>query len=232
MDERRRNDLWRRLDGPETDTLWDRVRTACALVRHHVAVDAVAVSTSGPGWGTTVGTDQWVEQLEDYQHTLGEGPSPEVLRSGLAVLVPDVRTKRSMWPVFTEEAAARALAAVFAVPIPDLHHNPIGTLTLYRRSTGPLSTAELRHTAVMAGFIAKLLELDDHPEEPVVVRSRRATVAAAVDKLVDMHAISRDNALVLLRAHAFVQDRPLHQIAGTVVDQDPPWSPLNDRAED
>jgi hypothetical protein len=221
MDERRGHDLWRRLggDGPETDNLWDRVSTLCEMVRQHAHVDAVAASVSCRGWGATVATDQWAEQLEDYQHTVGEGPGPEVSRSGLAVLVPDVLTRRNRWPIFTERATASGLAAVFAVPVPDAHSNPIGTLTLYRRTTGPLSTAELRHTAVMAGFTAKLVELDDDPADPQALNSRRATMAAATELLATRHAITRDDALVLLRAHAYVQDRPPHRIAEAVVDQ-------------
>jgi hypothetical protein len=190
------------------------------MVLHHVDVDAVAVSISGRGWGTVVATDQWAERLEEYQHTLGEGPSQDVVETGLAVLAPDVLAKRSHWPVFTERAAASGLAAVFAVPAPDARSNPIGTLTLYRRTPGPLSTTEIRHTAVMAGFAAKLIELDDDPADPKAMHSRRMIVGAATDLLADRHGIARDDALVLLRAHAFVQDRPLHCIADAVVNRD------------
>lgn len=230
MDERRRHDHRQRMgtDRPETDTIWDRVSTVCAMVREYVHVDAVAVSIPGQVWGTTVATDQWAEQLEEYQYTLGEGPGPTVVESGLAMLVPDLSTKRNRWPVFTERAAGSGLAAVFAVPVPDPHSNPIGTLTLYRRATGPLSTAELRHTAVLAGFTAKLVELDDDLADPATIHSRRATVAAAAGLLADRHAITRDDALVLLRAHAYVQDRPLHQIAEAVANQGLWWNSLDD----
>ncbi|MFL6121522.1 GAF and ANTAR domain-containing protein [Actinophytocola sp.] len=217
MDERRGDDLWRQLEleGPETDTVWDRLRTSCLMVRQHVHVDAVAATITCGGLGTTVATDRWAEELEDYQHTLGEGPVPEVVRSGLAVLAPDVRRKRSRWPVFTGRAAVHGLAAVFTVPLPDTRGNPLGTLTLYRRTTGQLSTAELRHTAVMAGFMAKLVDLDDSLREPVTTR-----ISAAADLLATRHAMSREDALVLLRAHAYVRDRPLHEIADAVVDED------------
>jgi hypothetical protein len=221
MGERRRHDLWRRLRpvGPEDETVWDRVGTACEMVLHHVRADAVAVSVSCRGLEHTVATDTWAERLEDYQHTLGEGPVPDVLQSGLAVFAPDLLPKASRWPVFTTRAAANTVRAMFAVPLPDARSNPIGVLTLYRRTTGPLSTTELRHTAVMAGFIAKLIELDDEAPDPDAVRGRRTMVAAATELLAVRHAISRDDALVLLRAHAYVQDRPLHDIAEAVVTQ-------------
>lgn len=212
MDERRL--------GLGNGTVWDRVGTACAMVLDHAHVDAAAVSIPCQDWGTTVATDQWAERLEDYQRTLGEGPSPEVIQSGLAVLAPDVLTKQHRWPIFIERAAAGGLAAAFAIPIPDAHSNPIGTLTLYRRTTGPLSMPELRHTAIMAGFIAKLIELDDDPLDPLTLRDRRATIAAAADLLATRHKVSRDDALVLLRAHAYVQDRPPHDIAEAMLNQD------------
>lgn len=208
MDERRQ-DLW---TAPES--VWDRVRTACAMVRDHVRVDAVAVSTGRHGSVTHVATHPWAEELEEYQYILGEGPGQDVVQTGLAVLAPDMSTRRHRWPAFTEKAA-NTVAAAFAVPIPDTHSNPLGTLTLYRRTTGPLSTAELRHTAVIAGFTAKLIELDDVP-----VPDRHAVISVATDQLATRHAVSREDALVLLRAHAFVQDRPLHQIAEAVVSKD------------
>jgi hypothetical protein len=221
MGERRRHDLWRRLRpvAPADETVWDRVSTACEMVLHHVRIDAVAVSVSCRGLEHTVATDQWAEQLEDYQHTLGEGPVPDVLQSGLAVLAPDLLAKANRWPVLTTRAAANTVAAVFAVPLPDTRSNPVGVLTLYRRTTGPLSTAELRHTAVMAGFIAKLIELDDEPPDPEGVRGRRAMLGAATELLATRHTITREDALVLLRARAYVQDRPLHHIAEAVVNQ-------------
>jgi hypothetical protein len=212
MDERRGQDLWRRLDGPEHDQL----RTVCVMVQYHVAVDAVAMSTSGRGWVTTVATDEWATRLEEYQHTLGEGPTTDVERSGLAVLTPDLRTTWRHWPVFTERATASSLAAVFAVPIPDTHGNPIGTLTLYRRTPGPLSTAELRHLAVMADFAATLIDARRDAVEPAATHLDVATGLIAA-----RHAVSREDALVLLRAHAYVQDRPLHAIAEAILGEDP-----------
>lgn len=222
MDERRRHEP-RRLgpDAPDGDGAWDRVRTVCELVRHHVLVDAVAVSIAHGRWATTVATDEWAERLEEYQHTVGDGPSAAVVASGLAVLAPDVLARRSRWPVFAERAAAQGLAAVFAVPVPRADSSPLGTLTLYRRSTGALSVSELRHTAVMAGFTAKLIELDDVADS-AAVRGRLATIVAATDALALRHTVTRDDALVLLRARAYAQDRPVHEVAAAVVDRDPP----------
>jgi ANTAR domain len=216
MDERRRHDLWRQL-GLENDNAWDRVSTACAMVLHHVHVDAVAVSC--PGWETRVTTDSWAEQLEEYQYVLGEGPGPDVVQTGLGMLVPDVSARAHRWPAFAERAAASNLAAVFAFPVQDTDSKPMGALVLYRRTTGRLSTAELRHTAVMAGFTAKLLEQDTDQPEVTILRSRRATIAAATDLLATRHGVNRDDALVLLRAHAFVRDQPLHLVAEAVVDR-------------
>jgi hypothetical protein len=195
----------------------------CVMVQYHVAVDAVAMSTSGRGWVTTVATDEWATRLEEYQHTLGEGPTTDVERSGLAVLTPDVHTKWRHWPVFTERATASALAAVFAVPIPDAYGNPIGTLTLYRRTPGPLSMSELRHLAVMAGFAATLIESRRDALEPAATHLDAATGLIAA-----RHAVSREDALVLLRAHAYVQDRPLHAIVEAVLGEDLDHTSLDD----
>jgi len=220
MDKRRRHDQWRQgSDGPRNDTVWDRVSTACAMVLHHVRVDAVAVSIPGRGWGAAVATDLWAERLEEYQHTLGEGPTQDVIQTGLAVLVPDLLAKQHRWPVFAEKAAANNLAAVFAVPVPDANTNPIGALTLYRRTTGPLLTKEVRDAAVMAGFTAKLIELDDDPRPPRPGQDHHSTVATATALLAARHSITPDDAFALLRAHAYAQDRPLHHIAEAVINK-------------
>ena len=72
----------------------------------------------------------------------------------------------------------------------------------------------------MAGFTAKMIELDEDPADPRALRDRRATIAAATELLATRHTISPADALVLLRAHAYVQDQPPHLIAEAVVNQD------------
>jgi hypothetical protein len=204
---------------PRDEDLWGHILTACKLVLYHVNVDAVAVSIPSRVWRTVVATDQWAEQLEDHQTTLGEGPSSDVIQTGLGVLAPDLHARRNRWPVFAEAATVNALAAAFSLPILRAEAIPIGALTLYRRTSGPLTTAELRHTAVMASFITKLVDRGDDPPATDTVHDRHSTVSAATDLLSARHAITRENAQVLLRAHAFAHDRPLLLVAEAVIDE-------------
>jgi ANTAR domain len=80
-----------------------------------------------------------------------------------------------------------------------------------------LSTTEIRHAAVLAGFTAKLMKLDDGFPPPSPRHDRHLTVRAATDLLAARLAITPDDALVLLRAHAYAHDRPLHHIAEAVI---------------
>ncbi|TDV57641.1 GAF domain-containing protein [Actinophytocola oryzae] len=221
MDERRNAGLWRLVaGGSEDDDVWDRVRLACEIVVHHVNVDAAAVTIVCGEFGVVMATDEWADRLEDYQHTLGEGPGVEVVRSGLAVLVPDTRARRHLWPAFSEGAVAGSLAAVFAFPVTDTDANTIGALTLYRRSGGALTSRELRHVAVMVGFVAKLIELNDGPLDVNLKQDRYTTISAATKLLANRHEIDPNDALALLRAHAYAHDRPLNAIAAAVLTEE------------
>lgn len=214
MDERGRDDFRRPgLPGPRNDGTEDHITTACEGLLQHVAVDAVAVSVSCRGRKTVLASDWWAEQLEEHQYVVGEGPTPDVIETGLGVLVPDLRTKRGQWPVFTDAAATLALAAAFTFPLLHAETSPIGALTLYRRTSGPLSTAELRYAVVTAHFLAKVVALTDLDALP----DHHLLVTMASDLLASRHAISQDDALVIMRAHAFAQDCPLHDIAEAVV---------------
>lgn len=85
------------------------------------------------------GTDPLIEELEDLQISLGEGPCIEAVRTGYPVHVPDLGGRRaSGWREYADQALARGVRALFAFPL-RAGGTPIGALDLYRMDPGALS---------------------------------------------------------------------------------------------
>lgn len=123
----------------------------CDLAVLLVDVDAAAISLRVcEGCEELVAaSDPWAQALEELQYTLGEGPGVEALVALRLVTVTDVRVDGGRWPGFATSAAADGLVSVFAFPI-DPAGTRLGTLDLYRRRSGELSTEQLTDAAMLA----------------------------------------------------------------------------------
>ena len=103
-------------------------------------------------------TDQVSEQLAELQQMLGEGPCHDVLTAAAPVLAPDLRDTGSSrrWPAFAPEARRTGAAAIFAFPLV-IGAIRAGVIGLYRVSTGPLSSLQLRDCLLLADTATVLL---------------------------------------------------------------------------
>jgi len=120
-----------------------------ALVERICEVSVARLGVSGAGMCLVAGrrhqvivhgTDPLIQELEDLQVTLGQGPCIEAVRSGQPVLAPSLAEDRPpSWDRYAEQALARGVRALFAFP---LHAGPtrFGSLDLYRLTPGPLDT--------------------------------------------------------------------------------------------
>ena len=109
-------------------------------------------------------------RFEKLQTQIGEGPCLSAYRSGMAVVVPDLRG-RHPFGAFGPAALAAGLAAVFTFP---LRHNAgqLGALDLYRDTPGPLSPGDMEAAQTLADVTVAYLanaqarsELQDASEQ-------------------------------------------------------------------
>ncbi len=215
-------------------------RVAAALTAgeddpNHVLCAAVAalVRVSGAGvvlisGGRTLGnvcvSDPVAEAVEEVQYTLGEGPCVDACHSKQMVLVPDLAEAAIVrWPGFRVAAQAQGIRAAFGFPLL-IETVCIGALNLYNHQPGELSHEQLADAVVAAEVAGRIVlgwqavagpgslawQLEQVPVHRAVVHQAAGIVSVQA-------AISVDDALVLLRAHAFANDRGITHVADDVV---------------
>jgi len=211
------------------DTMDDRVLAMriCRACVDGLDVDGAAISllTAAAARQTLAATDATAELLEDLQFTLNEGACMEAARTGNPVLVGDLRHSGEVerWPMFAAAVMERsAVRAVFALPLQWGAVN-LGVLDLYRLQPGALDDAQLRDAFAAADAAAlMMLGLRTDPDQggggwldhAVAHRAEIHQAAGMVSVQLD---VTTDEALARMRAHAFVHDRLLIDVARDVV---------------
>ena len=196
-----------------------------------VAKDVIGVSGAGvmlmlgdTQLGSLCTTNAVSTLIEELQFTLGEGPCVDAHIQSQAVLEPNLTEPTTpRWLAFSPQAVDAGVRAVFAFPL-RVGTVALGALDLYRDSPGPLSDDQHADALVMAGVVAKWVlgvqakaapgavaeELEQDADFQFVVHE--AAGAVSVQLGVDV-----TEALVRLRAYAFVNDRLLRDVAQDVV---------------
>jgi GAF domain len=197
------------------------------LCVHTLPVSGAGLSLmtdAGPA-GTVVATDGPALELEELQFTLGEGPCVDASRTGRPVLQPDLaRTAPRRWPAFASGASHAGLGAVFALPL-CVGAIRVGVLDLYRDTVGVLSPTDLGDALAFAdAATALMLHLQaqavgtDLALDSLAVLDDRAEVHQATG-VISVHAgVSLAEALVLLRARAYAEQRPIRALARDILD--------------
>jgi hypothetical protein len=189
---------------------------------------AISLLTGSPSRETLWASDPTAEMLEDLQFTLNEGACMQAASTGSPVLVPNLNdsTEALRWPVFAAAVSEQTDAvALFALPLQWGTVN-LGVLDLYRRTPGGLSPEQSRD-AISAADVAALMMLGVRTEpgdgdgdgggwlDPAV--SSRAEVHQATGMVLAQLEVSAEVALARMRAHAFVEQRLLIDVARDVV---------------
>ena len=195
---------------------------------------AAAVSGADGAWLTAMSaparrvlvhaTGPQAAELEELQFTVGEGPCVEAFTAGMPVLVPDLGADGwgARWPGFTVAAEQTGAAAVFAFPLAQGAIR-IGVLGLYRGAAGPLGPEGLADVLVCADAALLLLlntrsGTDRHGQpDGDGWHGHHSRVYQATGMVSVQRGVGLEEALALLRAHAFAHDLPLGEVAARVV---------------
>ena len=224
---------WRPLEWPRSSVVQIESASGTDLPAGLVRLCARTVPVSGVGLalmtddgpaGTVAATDGTAIQLEELQFSLGEGPCVDASRTGRPVLQPDLaRTAQTRWPAFAAGAEAAGLVAVFAFPL-RVGAIRLGALDLYRNTAGVLTDQELADALCFADAATTLLlHLQaraagwDPPEDSLMVLDDRAEVHQATGVVSVQSAVSLHEALLMLRARAYVEQRPIGEVAVDVL---------------
>ena len=178
---------------------------------------SMTLASADPERLTVFSTDPVAARLEDLQDVLGEGPGFDAYRTRQAVSL-TLGAKDAPFRMFSDMAVrAAGEVTIHALPMRSAAQ-AVGVLTVYTEAGAelmrPLDDAQFLADAVGAALL----------EDPTTHASGdawldRARVHQATGMIVAQLGIGVDDALALLRAHAFAQETTMDDIATTVVDR-------------
>ncbi len=198
----------------------------CRAAAQDLPASGVAISLhidSGAS-GMAAASDAVSERVEELQFTLGEGPCVDAYTSRRPVLTDDLETAgAARWPGYAPAAAEHGVRAVFAFPLA-VGASCLGALDVYRSHAGPLSPQELAGALTFATYAtATLLKGQEQagPDQPPPgldgAFASRFEVHQAQGMLTVQLGVGLEEALVRLRAYAFVHGRSLVAVARDVL---------------
>ncbi|MGW4041421.1 GAF and ANTAR domain-containing protein [Streptomyces sp. NPDC004721] len=212
----------------------------CAVAVELLPVTGASVSLRGNGMPVRMGaSDAVAARLAEIQATLGDGPSMYAAEAGAPVLASDLTAGRDArrWPVFAQQAAEAGVRAVYSVPLGD-DAVCVGTLDLYGDAPHELSGRELHTARLVAGVMTLALmslPLDENDENDAAyeadvtgggageaswlraVAAEQDEVYQAIGMIMAQLGVGADEALALLRAHAFAESRTALDVAHEVI---------------
>ena len=181
---------------------------------------------------TVCATDEIAARLEDLQDVLGEGPGPDAYITGRMIRATLGERAARRWPAFAAAAHAElGPMAISAIPIqPGI--DVLGVLTLYQYPARPLEK-----DPTVAQFVADTLGAallrdgglqEDLGNGPW---SSQAQVHQAAGMVIAQLGVGPEDALALLRAHAYADGASMAVIARAVVERRLDFSREDDSRE-
>jgi hypothetical protein len=198
--------------------LAERLCEACRLI---LSVDAASITVSNDTSSriTLASTNEVAARLEDLQDVLGEGPCHDAFRTGQSVAASLDEEADRRWPEFTRAARAEVDSVWIHCFAMQPGQQVFGTLSLYLadapRPGESDDTAQLLADAVGAALLR-----DPTIESGVTdsgAWSSRAAIHQATGMVIAQLRLSPDDALAILRAHAYAHDTTLADIAEQIV---------------
>lgn len=198
----------------------ERIGRFCAQTLDVSGV-GVSVVTDAGNRSVVYSTDAGSAAIEELQATLGEGPCVDAVRQAAPVLVPDLREQArrcvDRWPTFVSEADRAGVRAVFAFPL-RVGRISLGAIDLYRSTPGALTRGDLAASRLAAdATVVALLELASETSPGSSAVPHQLEVHQATGMVLAQMGITASQALLVLRARAFADGRPLAQVAADVV---------------
>jgi hypothetical protein len=184
----------------------------------------IVLMSRGQTLGNVCASDAFTEAIEDLQFAMTEGPCVDACRTKAPVLVPDLTDVPVMrWQGFREGASAAGARAAFGFPLL-VGSVCIGALDLYQRRAGDLSDEQYADAVVVAHLVGRAL-LGWQSAAPTgalawqleQVPAHRAVVHQATGMVSVQARVPLDNALMLIRAHAFAEGRRIDAVASDIV---------------
>lgn len=193
----------------------------CAPYTLALPVDRAAISTLGVPFSveTISASDGLAARLSEVQIDVGEGPGWDAHSSQVTVLVPTIdESSRERWPMFSRAISALAVEGMYSFPL-SVGTLRIGSLDLYADSTSFTPAVVAKATDLAASTSVDLLRYAlDHRNDDASGDGpySRREVLQATGMVIAQMRVPADDALLLIRAHAFATGRPVRDVAADI----------------
>ncbi|MBD3550713.1 MULTISPECIES: GAF and ANTAR domain-containing protein [Streptomyces] len=161
--------------------------------------------------------------FEDLQFTLGQGPGPDALRLGRAIVEPDLTAMGAdRWPLLVPAMTHLRAQAVFCFPLA-LGGITVGILTALRASPGHMGGQQMDDALGLAAALTlqflggRGARFETWLEAQPDGELHRAVVHQATGMLSVQLALPLGEALLRMRAYAYSHDRSIIETAEDVV---------------
>jgi len=219
---------------------WDAPRRIVELCVARLPVTGAGITLMSdadrqqPLWAS----DEVAARIDELQFRLAEGPCVEAFLTRRAVVVADITDAHdARWPMFSSAVRDTPARAMVVLPL-QAHDALIGILDFYRDRPGLIAPDDLAaaRRAADATFWSLLglrpgatldesgaPDLDEGDEDPhgwlAGAPLEHVSVYQATGMVVAQLGVPPDTALARLRAKAFVEDRPIAEVARDVVER-------------
>ncbi|MDP9182293.1 MAG: GAF domain-containing protein [Actinomycetota bacterium] len=189
-----------------------------------VAGAGISLMTLAGNSGVLYASDDTAAQIEELQFVLGEGPCMDAFGHGGPVFIADLEDPEEgiaqRWPAFLRSASELGVRAVYAIPL-CIGAIRVGVMDLYRREPGVLEPQQLASALLLADVAALSLLHRESADVTSLDAGGRATYRIEVHQATGMVGVQTGrplaDALLLLRAHAFSEGKPVDAIARDVI---------------
>jgi len=218
---------------------FDARSSFCTPFVDALPVEHAAVSTLGTPFGseTVCASDPRAARLDELQIDYGIGPCWDALATRKPVFEADLDdTSRSAWPELGESLKDSGVKSVYAFPLV-LGRLDVGAVDLYAITPAALSPrliaqastlADIVATQVVRRAVSQLPESEDGTDH---AGFSRREVHQATGMIIAQMRVNPEDALLLLRAHAFAAGRSVREVAADVVARKISFAP-DDTRED
>ena len=170
-----------------------------------------------------VSTSEASRLVELMQVSAEAGPCVESFRTGKAVSLPDITSAPAEWNDFQESAVTQGFASTHAIPL-RLRETTIGTLNLFRTTTGELSPRDLltAHAFADVATIGILHEraLREHAivtEQLQSALNSRILIEQAKGVVAQRLGVSIDDSFQIIRSYARSHQLGIGDVAARLV---------------
>ncbi len=194
----------------------------CAVIFDAAAAGILLVAPDG-GLEVVVSTDESSDFLGIVQAKNGDGPCVEAITTGRAVSVEDLELVDASWRYFADAALRAGYRSIHAIPM-RLRDSTIGSLNLFRGSTGRLAQADIVAAQALADVATISILQERALRESDLARQQlqraldsRIVIEQAKGVLAQRHGVDMGTAFEMIRTHARATQRRLGETAEEIV---------------